>query len=275
MLLKNLNNMRVFLVIAIVLKSTFSFSQITPGYMGKRFTIGYSNYFMVAGIGPSANASSSSGEIGLNTTHCLNLEYTIKNRTNFCLSIQKLKTGMNPSEMYVEYYDGFNYSSFTATYSVKPYKPMQINSFNIGLGFKFFQSGTLAPIGKYKKVELLMLFNHLEYKRNSFLYYDYNSSQSVYGQFGTGDYQFNTVALSYTMGRSRVLFDRLVFDYGIRFGIVPAAVFTTLFYEERDNYSTAYVSSIEIKNQFRNDTYTRLFRYQAINFHLGLSFLTF
>lgn len=264
-----------FLILFLV-PSLISVGQV-PGYMGKRFSIGYSNYFFLAALSPTANSSTSGSELGINTTNCINLEYTIKSRTNFCLSVQKSKTGTDPGNMFVDYYDGYNYYSYNATYSPKPYKPMQINSYNIGLGFKFFNSGSLAPIGKYKKVEILMLLNHLEYNKNAFLIQNSSSTggAAVYGKFGKGDYNFNTVSVAYTLGRSRVFFDRLVLDGGMRFGFVPAGVLTTLLASEDYEVSSVYTTEAGIRKEFRRDTFTRVFAFQIINIHLGLSFLAF
>lgn len=267
--------MRNKLILLFFVSSLSSLGQI-PGYMGKRFSIGYSNYFFLSALSPTANSSSSGAELGINTTNCINLEYTIRNRTNFCLSFQNSKTGIDPGDMYVESYNGYNYNSYTATYSVKPYKPMQITSYNIALGFKFFNSGSLAPIGKYKKLEILMLLNHLEYNRNGFLLNNYTSSgASTYGILGTGDYNFNTVSVAYTLGRSRVFFDRLVLDGGIRFGFVPAGVFAVMYESDEYAASSLYSTTAGTRRGFRNETYTRLFAFQAINFHVGLSFLAF
>lgn len=267
--------MRYRFLILFFIPSLISLGQV-PGYMGKRFSIGYSNYFFLSALSPTANATSSGSELGINSTHCINLEYSIKNRTNFCLSVQKSKTGIDPGEIYIENYDGSNYNSYYAKYSLKPYKPMQINSYNIGLGFKFFSTGSLAPIGKYKKVEVLLLLNHLEYDKNAFLFTSYTSTGgSTYLAFGKGDYKFNTVSASYTMGRSRVFFDRIVLDGGIRFGVVPAGFLSVLLDSEDYSSSPLYSNAEGIRKGLRRDTYTRLFAFQAINIHLGLSFLAF
>lgn len=253
---------------------TLSATAQVPGYMGKRLSIGYSNYFMLSAYGPTANASSPEiGTIGLNTVHSFNLEYSIKNRTNVCLSVQSGKTGMNPPEESAQYYDGTsNYNYYTYHYAPRPYKPMQISSLNVGLGVKFFQSGSLAPIGKYRKLELLLLFNHLTYKRDGFTYYDYNNQQYRNLQVGKGDYRYKTFAITYTIGRSRVLFDRLVLDGGIRFGLMPAAIFN--FLNDGEIFFDA-IGSTSTEATFKHQVNNRLFRAQTFNFHLGLSFLAF
>ena len=121
-----------------------------------------------------------------------------------------------------------------------------------------------------------MLLNHLEYEQNSFLINNYTYSNApTYGRIGKGDYNFNTVSISYTMGRSRVFFDRIVLDGGIRFGFVPAGVLAVMIESDEYSASTIYSTEVGVRKAFRNDTYTRLFTFQAINFHLGLSFLAF
>jgi hypothetical protein len=249
-----------------------------PGYMGKRFSIGYSNYFMLSAWGPTANAESSEPALGINTTHCLNLEYTIKRRTNFCFSLQTGKTGMDPGILEKIEYDGLNGYSTVAnyTYGTNPYQPMQIRSVNIGFGFKFFQQGSLAPIGKYKKIEALWMVNHLTYKTTAFTSYYGSSAQT--GAIGTGDYVFNNIALTYTMGRSRVLFDKMVLDCGIRLGVLPSPVLNVVFsdiLEFGSSSSSSYYSPTYYEDVFKTQVNYRLFRSQLFNVHIGLSFLAF
>ncbi len=248
-------------------------SQVS-GYMGKRFIIGYSNYFMVASQGLTANASSTDNFSGVNTTHCLNLEYVIKNKTNFCVSVQTLKTGVYTSKTFSGYtVDEFGDNQYYYySYDPKPFIPMQLQNVNVGLGFKFYKQGMLAPIGKYKKLELLLMFSHLTYDRNAFTYY-YNSSTGLNGVGGTGDYQFNTFAITFTMGRSRVLFDKIVLDYGLRLGITPAGIFAYL--NSDGDFSFKNNGEITFEQSMKQEVNKRLFRDQLINLHIGLSFLAF
>lgn len=267
--------MKVKYFVLFLFSALLSNAQVS-GYMGKRFSIGYSNYFMLSAIGPTANAENADfGTIGVNSTHCLDLEYIVKSRTNFCLSLQTSKTGVDPGEISYYSYDPINYNSYyyTYKYDVKPYKPMQVRSINLGLGFKFFQSGSLSPIGKYKKVELLLMFNHLTYKKNGFSYYD--SGYNRIATFGSGDYQYSTFAITYAIGRSRVLFDKIVLDGGIRFGVMPAGFWAYL-NQDGDFFDTSSSSgTFYAETQFKYDVNMRLFRCQLFNFHVGLSFLAF
>lgn len=253
-----------------------SASSQVSGYLGKRLMIGYSNYLAPALYGPGANADASSGTIGLNTTHCANLDFVIKTRTVLCLSLQKSNTGVVPSNLTEEIYDGFNtYNFVTYYYSPKPYKPMQLSSTNIALGFKFFQSGTIAPVGKYKKLELLFMMNKLTYSNTAFQYYDtYNSSAGLTSKkIGKGVYTYKTLAIAYTMGRSRVLFDRVVLDYGLRIGVVPEPIITFVLNDFFDDGSSSSTTLLNVGEHYRKDVKGRLFRSQLLNLHIGLSLL--
>jgi len=264
--------MKIKLLIVLNFFTLFSFAQIA-GFMGKRFSIGYSNYLMLAGVGPTANAAEKDAYFsGVNTTHCLNLEYTIRNRTNFCFTFETMKTGVSYTKVYNSYvYDNNNYTSYDVSYSYdpKPYIPMQLRTFNAGIGFKFFKRGTLAPIGKYNKLELLLLFSNLTYGSTSFaLTVD---GTTTHGIKGTGDYNFSTFGVAYTTGRSRVLFNKLVIDYGLRLGLVPAGIFASDIFFGNENGN----GREDFEKTFRQQTNMRLFREQLVNFHIGLGFLAF
>ncbi len=267
--------MRYYILLILGFLTLCVSSQKAPGYMGKHLSLGYSNYFFPSIIGPTANAKSTNNSFGINTTHCFNLEYTIMNRTNFCLTFQKSKTGVNPSGLTEEFYEpaAFTYQFHVYTYRPEPYLPMQMTSTNFGAGFKFFKSGSLAPIGKYYKLELLVMFNQLKYDKNAFEYYDTKTSSSgLYGTVGKGEYKVNSFAIAYSLGRSRVMFDRLLLDCGLRFGVTPVRVISFLI---DDFTSDGNNSSFNPEKTFSKDAQNRLFRFQAINFHVGLGFLAF
>jgi hypothetical protein len=238
-----------------------------PGYMGKRLMLGYSNNFFVTASGPTARTN----EAGFNTTHCFNLEYTIKNRTNLCASFQMFNTGtMLNKNIEVSGYDPASqeYLNYTYMYSPVGDEPIFVSTKTFGIGFKFFPTGSLAPLGKYKKLELLLLFSDVSYSNNSFIINENYQGTYSRGTIGAGEYTFKTFALAYTLGRQRVLFDRIVLDYGIQFALLPAGFFATL------NGDEDFYSNSTIESNFRSVTNARLFRYNIFNFHLGLGLLT-
>jgi hypothetical protein len=261
---------RKTILLGFVLLTASVLTAQVPGYMGKRLTLGYSNNFFAAIIGPPAQ----SYDMGINTTHSFNIEFTIKPRTNFCLSYQMFNTGVTTNHTFVnstqdQYGNVYNVESH---FDPVPNKPMELHSNNVCIGFKFFNAGSLAPVGKYRKLELVLMFTELSYPPNSFFTYNYNygfggNDGVSRSSLGTGNYNFKSFALTYSLGRQRVLFNRLVLDYGLQFGFVPAGVFATL--NSEGDFSDASTP----ENVFRQETNKRLFRHQLFNFHIGLGFL--
>ena len=212
------------IVVFLLLISCSVFSQV-PGYLGKRFSIGYSNNLFPSLFYPSAN-STDRYELGVNTTHCIDIEYAIKKRTTFCFSVDFYKTGMAREGGYGYSYNGaYDYGS--AVYRSGDGTPIQLRTTNFSLGFKFFRPGFIAPVGKYQKLEFILLSNKITYDRNSF-YDQYYSPGNNLSSFGTGEYDFKSFAIALTFGRQRVLFNSVIIDTGFRLGVSTNAVFSFL-----------------------------------------------
>ena len=247
-----------------ILISVFMNAQ-TPGYMGKHCMIGYTNNFSPALL--MANAKSVDPP-GINSSHCFNLDYVIKNRTSFCVSYQFMKTGMN-FDNNIDIEDAA--TSYNLSYEPKSKLPMQLKSNNITLGFKFFKRGNFAPVGKYKKLDLMLMFSTVSYEQNAFTYHDYNSSTQVRRNYGKGEYNFSTFAIAYTLGRQRVFFNCLVLDYGVQFAATPAGLLGSVL---GDN--SYYVENgSELEAAIKHQKNVRLVGHQLVNIHLGLGFLAF
>jgi hypothetical protein len=258
----------IILTLIIALFSLTMFSQV-PGFMGRRLTLGYSNNFFLAGVGPTA----SSYDVGINTTHSFNAEYTIKNRTNLCASFQMFKTGVITNrtfyeDVYSSSSGSYNYMSYR--YNPSPDLPMVLNAKCVALGFKFFSSGALAPVGKYKKLELVIMFCNLSYDRDGFT--DNDATGSSYNSLGTGNYSFKSFALTYTIGRQRIIGSRIVLDYGMQFGFLPNVVPAYILSDGESVNISAY-NGPALERAFRQDSNIRLFRYELFNFHIGIGLL--
>ncbi|MGZ6519829.1 MAG: hypothetical protein ACXVED_19750, partial [Bacteroidia bacterium] len=146
--------------------------------------------------------------------------------------------------------------------------PATLRSINLALGFKMFRQGTIAPVGGYQKLELLFMMETVDYDNKHFYGYDYSGTYSTpvpVSQNGSGEYTYRNLAVGYTIGKQRILFDRLVFDYGIRFAIAPAVVSEIL--------NDGVYASME--DYYMTQSRERVFREQLINVHLGLGFLAF
>lgn len=252
-----------------------SFAQIS-GYMGKRAVVSYSNYFMFGPKGPGANISAPRHLYSstINYTHCLNFDYAIKQRINVFLSLQYFKTGIA--------YDKGRAGFFVSDHGLGEYcypdrtayrgdfnVPAQLSSFNIGLGYKLFNRGFVAPVGKYQKFEFLLLFQKVKYDNKKFVMADpdsWNAPDIPIAAYGPGEYNYKNVVFTYTIGKQRVLFDRIVLDYGLRMGVSPAAVGAVVFED---------LISDSLEGYYKKESRKRTFRHQLINFHLGIGFLAF
>lgn len=263
--------MRKILIVTFICFHLISSAQVA-GYMGKRCVIGYENYFFIALKGPVPYNYGSKSEFspGLNATHCLNFDYATRSRTNFCLSLQYLRTA-------IAYRGGSGFFSSGEDY---PYpeqskytggssNPILLSSINVGLGFKFFRSGFIAPVGRYQKIELLIMFETVKYDKNEFVKIDPNSSyynDVIPAVIGKGTYNYRNFAFTYAIGKQKILSDKFVLDYGIRMGVTPAVVPAFLF--GSDNATT-------MESMLKADSQLRMFRQQLFNFRLGLGFLAF
>lgn len=243
-----------------------SYAQV-PGYMGKRLSIGYSNYLSPSLLNPSATKDR--GDLGLNTTHCINLEYTIKKRTDFCFGIQFSKTGMSREIGFThEGYDNNGYKYvYNSSYSPVSKMSMQLSTTNICLGFKFFSQGYIAPVGKYKKLDFILLLNKVSYERGGFRN---DSPPAEYVTLGTGANDFRAFAIALTFGRQRVLFNTLLIDTGFRVGISPNIFIS---YIKNDVINDQY--NLFFEDQLKESVNQRIFAAQLVNFHIGIGFLAF
>ena len=249
------------IIILLLLVSSTAFSQV-PGYMGKHFVIGYDNYFLPAIWGPGKNEANPNSIFspGFNSTHCVNIDITVKNRLNICFSAQHLNTGIAYKK---DKYAYPNSSTFTGDFAT----PAQLSSNNLGFGIKVFRRGSIAPVGKYKKIELLLFFEKVKYQNTKFSTYDYSYGNETAVTLGPGEYNYKNFALAVTFGKQQIFYDKIVLDYGIRIAYTPAFNIITVV-SASDNANTAEVS-------FKQDARFRLFRQQLFNFHIGIGFLAF
>jgi hypothetical protein len=265
----------LFITLASILNAQIS------GYMGKRFVVGYSTYFMPVFRGPGAFSSAAADENSptINNAHCLNLEYVYKTNKMICVSAQYILTGL-------AYDNGKTNATIAADFFNSPRelpypqshvylggysKPASLSSINFDIGYKKFRRGYLAPVGKYIKYDFVFLMETLKYDYQKFGAIDPSSSSYpptyIQSDLGTGHYSFKTIAIACTFGNEKVLNDKITLDYGIRFAYSPSLNIITL--------TNGDSNSASIYNYFRRSCNLRMAREQLINIHLGIGFLAF
>ncbi len=250
--------------------SLASLAQTTvPGYLGKRFSIGYSNYMSPALFQPNANSTDPDGGVGFNTVHSIDLEYSIKKRTNFCASVQFYKTGLKTKDYYYSVTDpnsSETYESYVI-YKSSDHTPIMLKTTNISLGFKFFRKGFIAPVGKYQRIDFVLMLDKVAYQRNAF----YDDGARVASPIGTGDYDFRSFAFAYTLGRQRVIANKIILDAGIRFAICPNYLLNFI----KNDVFGDYEDRLPFETALKSEVNQRLIGAQLINLHIGISFLAF
>lgn len=166
------------------------------------------------------------------------------------------------SFIYEGYKAGVDYPNNINYYTKKNF-PAVLYANKFGLGIKLFRRGYYAPVGKYIKVEFQLITSETRYEK--FIMTGTNKYKSL----GITSYKFNTFSFNYTIGKSRILFDYLVLDYGIRLGVTPNIFVLT---GEILDYSSSGNLSMESSN-FDYYGKQKIFFQQLLNVHLNIGFL--
>ncbi len=263
--------------------SSIAIAQLA-GYKGRRLNIGYSANVSPAILSPLANTIVGDRNdlnkeyvlnvAGLNITHGVNIDYVIKRSTSFCVSVQVLKTGLAYKNEY-KLSDELEkkYQTNSILYLPADDRPMQMKLINLTMGFKFFR-GYLAPMGKYLKLDLLYFMEKISFDPDGF------SPSHVYGLKYTppeDHYSFHNIGIGLSMGKQRILFDRLIVDTGFKIGVLPAAFFTLI---DAADITEFFSSNLEYQHQqldyqIKQKAIRRMQGSQLINFHIGIGFLAF
>jgi hypothetical protein len=276
-----MKNIKIQLVLFSFLVSITSIAQI-PGYLGKRFSIGYSNYFFPRFPAVNSSIGFSDGdklstEHVFNSTHCLDVDYIISPRISMCFSGQFSKMDlMKQGSIFSVERGGLSYS---VQYLPKPNQDMELNTVNFSVGFKFFKQRFLNPFGWYRKLELILMVNKVVMDEKGF-YYMANSNpqikQSSPYPLVDGAGRFSSIALAYTIGKQRIFFDKLILDWGIRFGINYSYVVSNLNpLETLFEYENSSIKEDTLESELKDQGNARIWGAQFVNAHVGLRFLAF
>lgn len=251
--------MKFKFTLVVLLFSLLANAQV-PGYMGKRCSIAY-NLWVHPSIGGGESDFFGSGNpndgLSLNTTHALELNYIVGQRTALSFTFQYAHLGLGLSDN--GYYGGQGSYQYRGP---KNYAAVLIEK-GFSIGYKLFSRGKIAPVGSYIKWDLMGLFNTIKFEtKDVYQYTNLNTGPYQYGYvplalsikkasaFGGG------IALS--LGRQRVFFNKLITDVGFRFCLAVAGdPYVGNYYQ--DKYLISW----------------RVFYNQAINFKIGIGFLAF
>ncbi len=207
-----------------------AFSQLGPGYLGKRFQVGYGFNFSPAVFGSNGAGESmigrgnvSGGDLAFNSMHEGFFEFAFKNRASVGFSAKYYKTTYdNRTNAYIynidaSYNNYYSYNDFPSGYYT-------IKGLNYTLYFKFFNKRYVAPWGRYFIVGPSLNTYRCSYDPSQ-MYLTYTSTYSSpptkkFSDFGLQDQSFMRGDILFGWGRSRIAFDRLTIDYGVNFEVI-------------------------------------------------------
>jgi hypothetical protein len=200
----------------------------TSGYMGKRFVAGYGFHFSPALMGTNANGNSifgraggngTTGKFAFNTLHEGFLEYALKNRFSIGVSVKFYKTTFDNAHSVSAYANQTSqYGSIeNVSYYGSPEGLYKISGQNYSLYGKLFYQRYVAPWGRYMQFGITIRRHTCSYDPatmrlryggfNNYVYPDFND-------FGEQDQQFTRFDFLFGLGRTRIVTNRVTFDYG-------------------------------------------------------------
>jgi hypothetical protein len=258
--------MRILILISFLISvCTTSVAQMVTvkekasGYLGKRLVVGIHLKGGPSGS-PQTNVVGNSTFININKDLLFSLGYAVKNKNTLgiCIGSASTSASLVNDDGYLELGDGSR-----ADVSYTEGRPAISDAYG-GVSYKWFATykGAIAPIGAYIKTGLVIHKYKVDVSKiELFAREDYNDDAVLY-KLSETNYTFIAPELQLGLGKSTILFEGLLFDYGLDVGLLVTDVASLI--SSSSNYNIAY--------NIRKDIRDRLLRRQAINVHLGLKY---
>jgi hypothetical protein len=171
-----------------------------PGYIGKKSVIAY-------GVELSPALEGATNLIPINLTHQLSFEHAIKSRISIGLLTRYAST----------IYDN---EQIISDELGKPTSDYSINAFSFVPYMKFYSKNFVAPWGKYWMLGANV--NATTTKHDSYMYVTKNISDhdTLLMDFGGTKQMHTSFDLLIGKGKSRIINDKIVIDYGFNFQLL-------------------------------------------------------
>jgi hypothetical protein len=247
---------------AFFLLANFSHAQIA-GYMGKRWIVNYDFKFINALSGPNKNLESDF--MAFTASNSFGVEYILNRNSTIGFRSTFYKTGVHPEySVEIDFKDPSS-GEMTSTSYVPDFKEV-ISVIHNGIFYKSFMK-FLAPIGGYSEIGAELISYKPDFTSNdippyTFRYYQNGEKNSSYQPDFTIKNRYNSLAITYAVGKQTVYFDKLILRFGVSFAYVLGTMKTYLYTE---NYTTEnYVGEMVKQRVVSNN---------AIKFNFGLGYL--
>lgn len=221
----------------------------TPGYMGKKLTVIYNNYFSPALQYP--NYQGNTGVFSFNSRHSFGADYVRGRKRVIGLAVQFLRTrkefeGRVDNSSVADYQYSYSVSSNgtvteTGKFLVYPFvQPgggdITISNTNFSLYWKFFGRKYIAPWGNYHRIDFILMnyrvkenfINGATYAIQDYYYYQATGNSQYKYRYETlpsptDDKSYFSFMFAYGIGKQRVLYDKIVVDLGAQLGLMFGA----------------------------------------------------
>ncbi len=170
-----------------------------PGYLGKKTAIGY-------GIEISPVLSDASNGLPINLIHQLFYENAVKSTVAVGISFRYANTK----------YD----NKAEVTGLGKPTSYYRISAFSFSPYFKFFSKKFVAPWGKYWMIGPVLNVALSKHDRYMYIPQTIIDHDTLLMNFGPDKQLHNSFDVMVGIGKSRILKDKIVIDYGLNLQII-------------------------------------------------------
>lgn len=264
--------MRKFIALIILFFISTNLSAQTPGYLGKKLTVGYDFHFYMGGIDRDARKYDASynlyqPSLFINSFHEIHADYVLTKSYSLGLSYQLFNTGQFYEEQ-EDYYDQ-NTSNYIY-YSTNNYLNITGSAIVVNNKFFFFNSGTgLAPTGNYGQFGIGLITSKSTAKikgtKND------GSGSTAISKIVTHE-KVSTPIISGGLGNQTILFDRVIVDVGLELAFLPGSVKGWL----SDGSSSSYLTTtFPVEENAKNAVLTRLQTFYVSSVKIGVGILLF
>lgn len=263
-----MKNKYIWLILGVFLLPNISYAQVA-GYLGKRLSVGLEGRSILTLYSPPTNVLRQNFTKGITASYVLTNKYTIGvsylNTTLSWIDNERVGFVQEDAISQIRYYGNYKagYSSTT---------PLLFTSNTLEISIKKF-NGEIAPLGTYWGMRLAL---NTSYAKNKEIELSLNgpnnfpTSANVPGKvILPAEYNQQSILLGLDFGKTRVVMDRFLLDFGILCGLN-----ITLVRESSDSYYKPKNSDETLSN-FYQSMATRVSRHNYILFKGSVSYLIY
>lgn len=222
-----------------------------PGYMGKRFSVGY-DLFLINNL-RNQNYSGNEGPLSFTLNHRFLVDYIVSRRVSlglgYAMSRNRVSIWQVQDDRYYYEYDKYTYTLFN-TKDIAFYTTVS----------RYRKPGAIISVGPYVRWGLHLIMASLD------------KIEGV-GSIPTIDsHTYKSPALSFEIGTQRMLFKSAFIRYGLRLTYVSGGDIGDAI-KSSDKHYAVYSATLEA--DYKQAAFTRLQQQYGINLFIGIGGLLF